>query len=179
MPGFELFAGKEPPHDLALKDFNKAIELVPDWDDAYYERGKLLLGQGDVIKAQDDFEQAVRINPKNARAWYNLGRIAALLEPTPDRAIACYSEVIKIEPTWADPYFARAQLRHDKADLQGAIDDLSAAIGADAKKTEYYYERGLVYTDNNNLEERSRISIKPSSFRRPITRPIRPGVTPW
>ena len=60
-------------HREALKDFDTAIGLRPDYALAYYNRGvsKALLGQGqDAIK---DCDTAVQLNPYNAEVYFGRG----------------------------------------------------------------------------------------------------------
>ena len=44
----------------ALKDFDKVIELKPDFSAAVLQRASLLLKQGQLDKAHIDFESVVR-----------------------------------------------------------------------------------------------------------------------
>ena len=44
----------------ALKDFDKVIELKPDFSAAVLQRASLLLKQGQLDKAHVDFESVVR-----------------------------------------------------------------------------------------------------------------------
>ena len=54
--------------DLAIEDYTKAIELKPDYADAYYYRSKAWLHFGKVEKAKSDMVKAseIGINSKTA-----------------------------------------------------------------------------------------------------------------
>lgn len=72
--------------DLAIEDYTKAIELKPDYADAYYYRSKAWLHFGKVERAKSDMVKAseIGINSKTAlddlmqqygRAWKILGNV--------------------------------------------------------------------------------------------------------
>ena len=51
--------------DLAIADFNKAIELKPQYTEAYYWRGAIWLNKGDKDLAIADFNKAIELEPQN------------------------------------------------------------------------------------------------------------------
>ena len=57
----------------ALTDFNRAIELDPNFSEAYNNRGNLRLDSEDRQGALADFNRAIELNPSNATAHYNRG----------------------------------------------------------------------------------------------------------
>ncbi|WP_293901232.1 caspase family protein [Phenylobacterium sp.] len=61
--------------DLALADANQVVALQPDGD-AYYQRGAVYDGKGDVAAARADYDKALDLDPKNARAAEAKGRLA-------------------------------------------------------------------------------------------------------
>lgn len=58
----------------ALSDLNEAIEMKPDYAEAYFSRG-LLYGKEmhKYNKAIKDFNKAIKLNPNYAEAYYNRG----------------------------------------------------------------------------------------------------------
>lgn len=71
---------------LAIEDYTKAIELNPDYADAYYRRSKVWLHLGEVEKAKADMKTASSIGINSAtaldetlrnykRAWKALGNL--------------------------------------------------------------------------------------------------------
>jgi len=45
-----------------LADYSKAIELNPDFADAYYGRGYALLKKGEYDRGWADFDKAIALN---------------------------------------------------------------------------------------------------------------------
>jgi hypothetical protein len=62
--------------------------------------GLAALAQGDRAVAQKDLADAVKLNSKNARVWYEAG----LLEPAADKKKADLIKAAELNPKWADPF---------------------------------------------------------------------------
>jgi tetratricopeptide (TPR) repeat protein len=61
--------------DEAIKQFNAAIEVYPDYAAAHNNRGVAFAGKGDLKSAALDFDQALRINPYYYDAQFNRERV--------------------------------------------------------------------------------------------------------
>lgn len=59
-------------YEEALKDYDKAIELDPQFSKAYNNRGKAHFALGNYQQAIIDMKRSVEIDPLYARAYYNL-----------------------------------------------------------------------------------------------------------
>jgi len=59
----------------ALKDFDKAIELDPLFDQPYFYRGNIKYGLGDYNGALFDYNKAIELNPGFADAYFNRGNV--------------------------------------------------------------------------------------------------------
>ena len=62
--------------------------------------------KGEYDKAIAHYSEALRLNPKDADAYYNRG-IAWERRGEYDKAIADYSEAIRLNPNYADAYYNR------------------------------------------------------------------------
>jgi lipoprotein NlpI len=59
--------------DGALADFNKAIEIKPDFTEIYAGRGYVKQGKGDLDGAMADYNRAIELNPTFASAYFLRG----------------------------------------------------------------------------------------------------------
>ena len=59
----------------ALSDFNKALEINPNYAGAYYNRGLVNVILEQKEQAISDFSKAIEINPNDAEAYYNRGNV--------------------------------------------------------------------------------------------------------
>jgi tetratricopeptide (TPR) repeat protein len=62
-------------YDLAIKDFDRAINLNQNYADAYYNRGWAYLDSGNYEKALNDFNKTIDLNPQYTRAYNGRGRV--------------------------------------------------------------------------------------------------------
>ncbi|KAI9033313.1 hypothetical protein DFJ74DRAFT_652010 [Hyaloraphidium curvatum] len=60
-------------HDLALKCFQRAIQLDPHFAYAYTLAGHEYIANEDLDKAQSCFRSALRVDERHYNAWYGLG----------------------------------------------------------------------------------------------------------
>ena len=59
----------ENRYDAAIRDYNKAIELMPKYPLAYYNRGSAYYYKKDYDAAIRDFSKVIEIDPKDAEAY--------------------------------------------------------------------------------------------------------------
>ena len=67
--------------------FTKAIEINPNYAEAYHERGLAYDAIGEYDRAISDYNKAIEINPKYEKA-YNHRRLAKSAKGRNDRAIS-------------------------------------------------------------------------------------------
>lgn len=88
---------------------NDRRESKRNRSDAFVNRGLLRFGTRDFDPAIADFTEAIRLNPKNARAYQGRGA-AWLLKKEIDRAIADFGVAIRLDPKYAESYHSRGTL---------------------------------------------------------------------
>ena len=70
-----------------------------------------------------------------------------------DRAIADYSEAIRLDPKYVDAYDNRGDAWEVKGDLDRAIADYNEAIRLNPKYASSYFNRGVVREEKRSLQE--------------------------
>jgi len=53
---------REGQYEQAILEFNKAIEIDPDYGDAYFGRGLAYAEKGEVAKAVSDLEKCIKLS---------------------------------------------------------------------------------------------------------------------
>ena len=70
-----------------------------------------------------------------------------------DEAIDKYTEAIRYNPRWEEPYCKRGTTYCDLGQIDRGIEDLNEAIRLDTGYAEAYYNRGLAYTEQGKKAE--------------------------
>ena len=85
----------------AIEDYSHAIELNPQYDDAFYNRGIARRAGGDSDGAIADYSHAIQLNPQHTNAYYGRGTVKQAIDDS-DGAIADYSHAIQLNPQYTD-----------------------------------------------------------------------------
>ncbi|WP_414619939.1 tetratricopeptide repeat protein [Calothrix sp. CCY 0018] len=147
-----VFHSNQENWKSALADYNKAIQINPNYFDAYFNRALVYSLQKQYELALADFKKAIQINPGNANAYYYRG-IFYQAQNKDELALTDYSKVIEINPDYANAYYNKGLIYHqlqNKFDL--AIDSYNKAIQLQPNNHEYYNYRGLVYIDQQKWD---------------------------
>jgi tetratricopeptide (TPR) repeat protein len=144
--GAEYFFEGNYKYDLedyrgAILNYSKAIEINPNYADAYNFRGRAKGQLQDYRGAIADHSKAIEINPNYADAYQNRGIFKIKLEDY-GGAMADLSKAIEINPNTA-AYSNRGNLKIKLEDFEGAIADLSIAIAINPNSEASYFLRGL------------------------------------
>ena len=117
--------------DIAIQEFNYAIEQVPDYADAYNYRGIAYHYIGNYDQAIADYDRAIEIQPADFLVYNNRG-IAYFNKEDYDRAIADLNEAIRLCPGRTMAYLNRGGIYHVMADVTGeyekALEDYDNAV---------------------------------------------------
>ena len=138
-------------HDLAIKDFTKAIELKPDYAFAYNNRGAVYRDKGEYDRAIEDCSKATQLKPDYAEPYSNRGA-AYRNKGDYDRAIKDYDMAIKLKPGFVQAYYNRGLAYHEKRELDRAIKDYNKAIELNPKLFHPYYNRGNAYLQKRDFD---------------------------
>lgn len=81
----------------AIEHFSQAIELSPDFAEAWHQRSTAYYLQENFHRARADAAVAVELNPYHFGAWSSLGHSCVALEKF-ERAIEAYKKALSINP---------------------------------------------------------------------------------
>lgn len=106
----------------AVENYDRALELAPDWIDAYINKGVALYQMGSIDDARTAFQAAVQLDPLNGISRYNLGCVLEEQGETED-AIRHLRRAAKAMPAHADVHFNLALAYERKRELRLAREE--------------------------------------------------------
>ena len=95
--------------DSAIREFNEAIRLNPNYSIAYNERGNTYYCKGEWELAIADFNEVIRLNPNNAND-YNTRGVSYYYIGEWELANADFTEAIRLDPNNTVYYNNREKL---------------------------------------------------------------------
>jgi tetratricopeptide (TPR) repeat protein len=127
----------------AAADFDRAIELDPQFAEARTNRGLNRLNEGNNEGAIEDFNAALAANPKLMQAFDSRGTAHARRGEFKE-AIADFASALEIDPKFAGAYCNRGDARRDSGDTEGALKDYGQAIEFDHRSATAYNNRAML-----------------------------------
>ena len=143
------YAGK---YSKAVDDFSKAIQLDPNYADAYNNRGVAYYDLKKYDEAIRDYNYAIQFDPNNKQAYYNRGNAYDDLGKYDD-AIRDYNYAILLDPNNKEAYNNRGNAYFKLKRYEEAIRNYNIAIQLDPNSRNAYYNRGNAYHDLGRYDE--------------------------
>lgn len=144
--------------DVAEETYISSSAATANYNEAIRDGTNKLLNLSDYQGAIKDFDEAIRLEPQNAVAYFNRGTaylhlgiedlasekfehaIEAFIE-----VIADYDEAIRLDPEYADAYGSRGAAYVYLEKYERAIEDYTEAIRIKPRAARAYEGRGYAY----------------------------------
>lgn len=155
--GLRLY--RKSDYDKAIENFEKSVEILPSFTNAYYELGNAYRAKNQLNKAIINYEKSLSIIPDNAKV------IKPLLIIYQEKANEyyknsdflnlekTYSSMIKYNPKDADLYNNLAIAYFMQKKYSDAESSYNKAIEIDATKASFYDNLGLLYETKGEIEK--------------------------
>ncbi len=145
--GRRLFLDKK--YQESIDAVSKAIELNPEYTEAYINRGSSYKKLGKNQQAIDDYNKAIELNPQLPVAYfyrgfyyYDIGKIPQSVDDL-DKAIA-------LNPRYAMAYLFRGLAYKQIHSISQAIEDFDTAIELDPQDPKAFYSRAVAHSATGN-----------------------------
>ena len=136
----------------AISNFDKAIEINPDFPEALNNRGNAYIKQGNYSQAKIDLNRAIAIKPDLPQAYTNLG-VINFQEGNLKGSLSDYNKAIELNVYYADAYYNRGIFFIKLGNLVQAFLDLNKAIELNPNNAEAFISRGNIYYKQGRLKE--------------------------
>lgn len=139
----------------ALIDFNKAIEINPNYVGAYLYRANIEDEFGDYKGFLQDCKKASEIDPNNTNVYVYLSRVKRLHNDI-NGAMAAVNKALQIDNKLGRAYADRSEIENDQKNYKAALTDLNSSINytSDKESLKYLYSNRafveLKLEDKNN-----------------------------
>ena len=136
---------------LAMLSILVFTAVLPNISTYYYACGLAFSKLDDKEKLIKNFNQAIKLNPKNATIFIYRGNALSDLGDYKD-AIKDYNQAIKINHKYVDAYINRGIAQYDLGDYKSAIKDYNQAIKLNPKYLDAYINRGIAQSDLGDIK---------------------------
>jgi arylsulfatase A-like enzyme/Flp pilus assembly protein TadD len=135
----------------ASAEMKKCLDLNPSFDQAMTGLARALMNTGNTDEAKKWLNQALKQNPQNYRAWYEL----AMADARTDKAVAIadLEKAVAIQPNFA---FVRRELgilQVQQKSYLDALKNLRTAADLGMDDAPLYNFMGIAYSNTNQLQK--------------------------
>jgi len=135
----------------ALKLMARLVDAHPAMATLHMKHGAIFWSNGEFERAIASFDQAIRLEPGNAEAFFCKASAQQSLGEDQD-ALANYDRALTVRPTYVEALNNKAVLLREAGDVEGAIMTYSAAIQADPDCVQAWVGKALCELLMGDLE---------------------------
>jgi superkiller protein 3 len=145
----------------AEETFRKALEIQPDYANAFYNLGLLYLEEESYSEAQAVFEAAVASDPEFEEAWYNLGIVYGT-RGSAYQAIEAYESALRLQPAMTKARLNLAVQYRKTDQIEKAVEQYKLLLSINPSYASAWYNLALAQKELGRIEEAA------TSYRRAI-----------
>jgi len=134
----------------AIRDFDMAIQVNSQMEEAYYYRGEAYYKYGDYKKALEDFDKAIQLAPNNSMNYYQRGLVLNALGNY-SLAIQDFDKALSISPNSEHIYLGRAESHWAMGSNSAAAVDCDRALSKHPNMPEAHALKGLIAASRGNI----------------------------
>jgi tetratricopeptide (TPR) repeat protein len=134
----------------AEKEYRSILKTNPNLPGIHFRLGRALLSRPNpgpeiAAEAKDEFEQELKIDPKNAGAEYVLGELARQAQDW-QQAVEHFSRASKLDPQFGEAFFGLGASLVAEKQFEQAIAPLEVAVKLEPSNPDVHYSLGMAYT---------------------------------
>jgi len=107
-------------HNEAVKNYEKAIIIKPDYAKAHFNLGGTFQDIGQLSSSVKSYEKAIFIEPTYAEAHNNLGNVLRELGQL-NSAISYYEKALTINPAYVEAHYSLGSIYEELGQLNSAV----------------------------------------------------------
>ncbi len=138
-----IYAVSTANYSVALANYSRALDLNPDYYEAYINRGNLYYIMAQYSSALADYNHALNLKP-GAEVFYDLGVTDHAMQDYPN-ALVDFAAALELDAQNAAAYNARGDTYYDLGLYRTALADYSQALKLTPKNAQILNRRGVTY----------------------------------
>lgn len=127
-------------NDAKREKYNEEINILVSAE--FVNEGNAKYEIDDFKGAIQDYDNAIKFNPNNSKAYFNRG-LSKEARNDHEGALKDFDKGIELDPKNARAYYDRGLIKNELRATESAIEDFSRAIELDPNYEDAYFERGL------------------------------------
>jgi Tfp pilus assembly protein PilF len=128
----------------AVQAYQKAVEIDPNYIEAYNNLGVIYQELGNFDKALQAYQKALEINPRYEKTLNNLG-ILFFLSERYEQSIEAFEKALAINPDNVESHINLGILFKKRGQVDRAIESYQKALTINPLNGETHYNIGLLY----------------------------------
>lgn len=116
----------------ALEDFNKSIELNPDWALTYFSKAIVFHNLRRLEDAYENYTKAIELDNKMIDAYYNRAHVLLIEKEISEndikKALSDLEKSIELDNKFVDAIYYAAVVKMKLKDYKGAVEELDKVL---------------------------------------------------
>jgi tetratricopeptide (TPR) repeat protein len=149
----EVEAATATPPINAESYFKKALEMDPGYVEAWYQRARFCMSQGDYVRGREYLLKILEIEPLNAKTHARLGMVYYYLND-PEMAKKAYQTALALNPNDFNTHYNLGELYYSKyEDNAAALAEFKKTLEGNPLHGEANFRTGVICLSNNMIKE--------------------------
>ncbi len=145
-------ANKRGARKEALQHLNTAVQLKPDYVEAYYERARLYYEVGQMPAALRDASKTIELEPENPGYFNYRGELYYSIDEM-DRAKADFDQAIDLDTDFTDAYYNLYLVHLSRKEYDQALKRLDRVVNMLGPSFDLYLNRISLLRDANRYRD--------------------------
>ena len=150
---------------LSAQYLQSAIDLEPEYFEAFNEQGRIRVTLNELDLAIQSFQNAIKINSAYAEAYYGLGIVYKLTENLKLSALNI-EKSISIDSKFLDAYKLLGEIKSQEGDRETAILNYQKVTELEPDSPDAFIMLGCLYTDLGQLHKAIKYTKEAVSLRK-------------
>ena len=143
--------------DDAEKEYRGILKANPNLPGIHFRLGRLLLSRANASpeaasQAKEEFEQELKLDPKNAGAEYVLGEMARQSQQW-DEAVDHFSRAAKLDPQFGEAFLGLGMALIAEKKFPDAVPPLEKAVKLAPRNPDAHYNLAVAYSRAGHKKE--------------------------